>query len=161
LTPPGRLAGARGCSKTVIGQTRLYPGPKDESQRRLNSKNFRKTGVFRALPEVAHPGFEPRDSRYHSGVTPLEKVARELERYEHPLFEFAARERNGAIELLIRPKVFPAEPVGGHIYSASVHMHDIEHSQFPWNFQRHLYDCLHDYVVEMFTRSPQNREEQT
>jgi hypothetical protein len=24
--------------------------------------------------------------------------------------------------------------------------------------QRYLYDCLHDYVVEMFTLTPQSRE---
>jgi len=94
-------------------------------------------------------------------VTPLEKVARELERYEHPLFEFAAREKNGTIDLVIRAKGSLAEPVGGHTYTAPVHIHDIEHPQFPWTFQRHLYDCLHDYVVEMFTHSPQSRDEPT
>jgi len=51
--------------------------------------------------------------------------------------------------------------VVGHTYTAPVHIHDIEHPQFPWTFQRHLYDCLHDYVVEMFTHSPQSRDEPT
>ena len=32
---------------------------------------------------------------------------------------------------------------------------EIENTQFPWTFQRQLYDCLHDYVIEMFTRNPQ------
>jgi hypothetical protein len=32
---------------------------------------------------------------------------------------------------------------------------EIEHAQFPWTFQKQLYDCLHDYVIEMFTRNPQ------
>ena len=34
---------------------------------------------------------------------------------------------------------------------------DIEHPQFPWTFQRYLYDCLHDYLIEMFIRTPQTR----
>jgi hypothetical protein len=92
---------------------------------------------------------------------PLEKVAAELERYDHPLFEFAAREKNGAIELIIRSKTPLLEAARVHTYAAPVHLHDIEHSQFPWTFQRYLYDCLHDYVVEMFTRSPQDRENQS
>lgn len=102
--------------------------------------------------------------RYHSGVTPLEKVAAELERYDHPLFEFAAREKNGAIELVIRSKASSASVSGSvavRTYAAPVHLHDIEHPQFPWIFQRYLCDCLHDYVVEMFTRSPQDRENQS
>jgi hypothetical protein len=35
---------------------------------------------------------------------------------------------------------------------------EIEHPQFPWSFQRQLYDCLHDYVIEMFVRNPQRRD---
>jgi hypothetical protein len=35
---------------------------------------------------------------------------------------------------------------------------EIENSQFPWSFQRQLYDCLHDYVIEMFTRNPQCKD---
>jgi hypothetical protein len=35
---------------------------------------------------------------------------------------------------------------------------EIEHSQFPWSFQRQLYDCLHDYVIEMFVRNPQRQD---
>jgi hypothetical protein len=31
--------------------------------------------------------------------------------------------------------------------------------QFEWTFQRHLYDCLHDYFIEMFTRTPQMKKE--
>ena len=97
------------------------------------------------------------DSRYHSGVTPLEKVRGEIDRYEHALFAFSAEERDGAIELVIQAKD-PA--LGLHIYHAPIHPHDIEHPQFPWTFQHHLYDCLHDYVVEMFLRTPQFRDSQ-
>ena len=88
-------------------------------------------------------------------MTPLEKVLAETRRYEHALLGFSARERNGAIELVISLK----DPgLGPHTYYAPVHDRDIEHPQFPWTFQRYLYDCMHDYLVEMFLRTPQSRE---
>jgi len=88
-------------------------------------------------------------------VTPLEKVQVEAARYEHALLDFSAREHNGGIELVIRLK---DSSLGLHTYYAPVHERDIEHSQFPWTFQRYLYDCLHDYLVEMFVQTPQVRE---
>jgi hypothetical protein len=90
-------------------------------------------------------------------VTSLEKVLTEVGRYEHALLCFSARERNGAVELVIRVKDGGA---GLHTYYAPVHQRDIEHPQFPWTFQRYLYDCMHDYLVEMFLRTPQSREAQ-
>ncbi len=88
-------------------------------------------------------------------MTPLEKVQAEIARYEHALVEFSARERNGQVELLIGLR----NPMPGvHTYVAPVHERDIEHPQFPWTFQRYLYDCLHDYMVELFLRTPQTRE---
>jgi len=84
----------------------------------------------------------------------LAKVERELARYEHALMEFSARERNGAIELVIELK---DRSLGLHTYYAPLHPRDIDHPQFPWTLQRYLYDCLHDYVVEMFIRTPQSR----
>ena len=88
-------------------------------------------------------------------MTPLEKVRTELARYEHALVEFSAREREGQVELLIGLR----QPLPGvHTYIAPVHERDIEHSQFPWTFQRYLYDCMHDYLVELFLRTPQSRE---
>jgi hypothetical protein len=42
-----------------------------------------------------------------------------------------------------------------HNYRFQLHERDIEHPQFPWTFQRQLYDCLHDYIIEMFTCNPQ------
>ena len=68
---------------------------------------------------------------------------------------FSAREHRDAIELVIELK----QPVEGmHTYYAPLHERDIEHAQFPWTFQRYLYDCMHDYLVEMFVRTPQSRE---
>jgi len=88
-------------------------------------------------------------------VTSLEKVLAETRRYEHALLAFSARERHGAVELVISLKqTAPAL----HTYYAPVHERDIENPQFPWTFQRYLYDCMHDYLVELFVRTPQTRE---
>jgi hypothetical protein len=90
-------------------------------------------------------------------VSPLEKVEAELSRYDHALLAFSAREHNGGVELVIQLK----EPRPGvHVYYAPLHPRDLEHPQFPWTFQRYLYDCMHDYLVEMFLRTPQSRESQ-
>ena len=86
---------------------------------------------------------------------PLEKVLTEISRYEHALLNFSAREQGGAIELVIELK---DHSLGLHTYYAPIHPRDIEHPQFPWTFQRYLYDCMHDYLVEMFVRTPQERE---
>jgi hypothetical protein len=88
-------------------------------------------------------------------VTRLEKVRAETRRYEHPLLKFSARERDGALELVIELK---DTGLGQHTYYAPLHLRDIEHDQFPWTFQRYLYDCMHDYLVEMFVRTPQSEE---
>ena len=89
-------------------------------------------------------------------MTHKEKVEAELARYSHALLKFSARERNGAVELVIELR----EPREGiHTYYAPIHPRDIEHPQFPWTLQRYLYDCMHDYLVEMFTLTPQSREQ--
>lgn len=88
-------------------------------------------------------------------MTALERAQAEAARYEHPLFEFSARETEGALELVIRLK---DNRLGLHTYIAPLHPRDVENAQFSWTFERYLYDCLHDYVVEMFGRTPQIRE---
>ena len=88
-------------------------------------------------------------------MTPLEKVQAELERYEHALLDFSAREHNGQVELVIQVK---SRDPGIHTYYAPIHPRDIEHPQFQWSIQNYLYACLHDYLVEMFTLTPQSRE---
>ena len=87
-------------------------------------------------------------------MTPLEKVEAELARYEHALVNFSARELNGSIELVIELK---ERGLGLHTYCAPLHPRDIDHPQFSWTLQRYLYDCLHDYLIEMFIRTPQTR----
>lgn len=87
-------------------------------------------------------------------MTPLEKVLAEIARYEHILLRFGAREKpDGTIELIIQTK----EKLDGvHIYYAPIHPRDLANPQFPWTFQRYLYDCLHDYLVELFVFTPQS-----
>lgn len=85
----------------------------------------------------------------------LAKVRAELARYEHALLGFSAREKNGTIELVIELK---DHNLGLHTYYAPLHARDIDHPQFPWTLQRYLYDCMHDYLVEMFIRTPQSRD---
>lgn len=80
------------------------------------------------------------------------KVKEELTQYEHPLFDFSARPGKECVEVEIR---FKPPRDGVHNYSFQLRPREIEHSQFPWTFQKQLYDCLHDYVIEMFIRNPQ------
>jgi hypothetical protein len=86
-------------------------------------------------------------------MAPIEKVRRELARYEHLLLAFDAEETPaGGVDLVIRLKA-PVE--GAHVYRAPLHPRDIGHPQFPWSFQKHLYDCMHDYLCELFVHNPQ------
>ena len=83
-----------------------------------------------------------------------DKVRAELTRYEHPLFSFAARPASEGIQVEIR---FTSAGPAVHEYVFLLRPRDIEHSQFRWTFQKQLYDCLHDYIVEMFTTNPQRQ----
>lgn len=87
----------------------------------------------------------------------LERVRAQLARYDHMLLRFDARQdARGGVELWITLK----QPVeGAHDYVAGVHERDIAHPQFPWTFQKYLYDCLHDYLCELFVRNPQMKGE--
>ena len=87
----------------------------------------------------------------------LTRVVDELGRYEHPLLEFGARARGEVIEVIIR---FRHPPVPVHTYVFELHPRDLESPQFEWQFQRQLYDCLHDYFIEMFTHTPHDRRVQ-
>jgi hypothetical protein len=85
----------------------------------------------------------------------LTAVCAELERYEHPLFSFEARRSTLGVEVLITCK---AGEIPLHTYSITIHPREIENRQFPWMFQKQLYDSLHDYVIEMFTNNPQRQD---
>ena len=83
----------------------------------------------------------------------LERVLGQLKLYDHPLLRFSARAKGEGVEVDIELKNCPA-PV--HTYAFELHPRDLEHPQFEWQFQRQLYDALHDYVIELFTRTPQD-----
>ena len=84
-------------------------------------------------------------------MSSLEKVLGELQKYEHPFFDFTARDKEGSIEVCIRSKV---PNVLSPEYRITFVERDLQITQFPWTFQKLLYDCLTDYVVELFTKSP-------
>jgi hypothetical protein len=84
----------------------------------------------------------------------LDRVNAQLRLYEHPLLNFSARAKGEAVEILIR---FKDESLDVHTYHFDLHPRDLDDSQFEWSFQRQLYDALHDYFVEMFIRTPQDR----
>ena len=83
----------------------------------------------------------------------LERVLAQLSLYEHPLLNFGAREKGEGVEVIIE---FKNPPIPVHTYYFDLHPRDLDHPQFEWAFQRQLYDCLHDYMVEMFIRTPQD-----
>jgi hypothetical protein len=66
---------------------------------------------------------------------------------------FDARANGEGVEVVI---AFKNPPVPVHTYLFSLHPRDLDHPQFEWSFQSQLYDCLHDYIVEMFIRTPQD-----
>ena len=86
----------------------------------------------------------------------LERVLKQLRLYEHPLLKFDARAKGDAVEVIINFRD-PSIPV--HTYYFELHPRDLDHPQFEWTFQRQLYDCLHDYMIEMFVRTPQSLKE--
>ena len=86
----------------------------------------------------------------------LQRVRQQLRLYEHPMVEFDARAKGEAVEVIIRPR-FSDPPV--HTYYFEMHPRDLDNPQFEWTFQHQLFDCLHDYLIEMFIRTPQHRKE--
>ena len=86
----------------------------------------------------------------------LERVLQQLRLYEHPLIVFEARAKGDGVELILRPR-FTDPPV--HTYYFDLHPRDLDDAQFEWTLQRQIFDCLHDYLVEMFIRTPQHRRE--
>jgi hypothetical protein len=83
----------------------------------------------------------------------LDRVLAQLRLYEHPLMDFGAQANGEGVQVTIE---FKNPPVAVHTYTFDLHPRDLDHPQFEWSFQRQLYDCLHDYMVEMFIRTPQD-----
>jgi hypothetical protein len=91
-----------------------------------------------------------------TAVTRLDRVLAQLRLYEHPLLNFSARAKGDGVEVIIK---FKDQSIPVHTYYFELHPRDLDHPQFEWSFQRQLYDALHDYFVEMFIRTPQDRSE--
>jgi hypothetical protein len=83
----------------------------------------------------------------------LQRVLAQLRLYEHPLLSFDARPKGDGVEVVLQ-LTHCTVPV--HTYTFDLHPRDLDHPQFEWQFQRQLYDALHDYLVEMFIRTPQD-----
>jgi len=85
----------------------------------------------------------------------LALVEREIGRYEHPLFEWRARLADRGVEVTVTLK-----QAGLHDdpYRFYLTPRELDARAFEWDFQRQLYNYLHDYLIEMFTRSPQIKE---
>ena len=94
----------------------------------------------RIVPEISHPR--------------LDRVLAQLRLYEHPLLNFSARAKGEGVEVIIQ---FKDESVPVHTYYFELHPRDLDDAQFEWSFQRQLFDALHDYFMEMFIRTPQDR----
>ena len=84
-------------------------------------------------------------------MSSLERVKEELANYEHPFFDFEAREKGDAIEMVIRSKV---PNVLSPEYRITLNERAVQSSQFRRTLQKLLYDCLTDYVVGLFTKNP-------
>jgi len=91
---------------------------------------------------------------YNPGMTSgLERVQQHLRLYEHPLVEFSAREKGQHVEVAISPRFVDPQV---HTYFFEVHPRDLDDPQFEWMLQRHIFDGLQDYMIEMFVRTPQH-----
>ena len=85
----------------------------------------------------------------------LDKVRGELARYEHPLFEWSAVSAREGVEVSITLKA-PVASIDPYVFHLS--SRDVNARSFEWDFQRLLYNYLHDYLVDTFTRSPHIRD---
>jgi hypothetical protein len=83
----------------------------------------------------------------------LDRVLAQLRLYEHPLLSFDARPKSDGVEVSIQ---LDHCTVPVHTYTFDLAPRDLDHPQFEWQFQRQLYDALHDYFIEMFIRTPQD-----
>jgi hypothetical protein len=81
------------------------------------------------------------------------RVREELKRYEHPLFDFAVEAVEGGVRVTINLR--PEVGVSAHEYRFLIPDRELAARSFAWDFQRQLFNYLHDYLVEMFTRTPQ------
>lgn len=87
------------------------------------------------------------------GLENVERICEELRRYTHPLFDFTAAPAAGGVAVTVSLK--PELAVSVHQYRFLVSDREMATQKFAWDFQRQLFNYLHDYLVEMFTHTPQ------
>lgn len=90
-------------------------------------------------------------SNPHGSGTHLDQVKAQLSRYQHPLFDWEARQAAEGVEVVISLKI---AGIYDDPYRLFLRPREIAARGFEWDFQRQLFNCLHDYLVEMFERSP-------
>ena len=134
-----------GCRKTIFDLLRNW--------------NNRSLGDSQALAIVSRRDGGERDRIVAVSDASSDRLARvtaQLALYEHPLLTFSAHAKGEGVEVVIQ---FKDESVPVHTYYFELHPRDLDDPQFEWQFQRQLYDALHDYFVEMFIRTPQDINE--
>jgi hypothetical protein len=70
----------------------------------------------------------------------IERLRQELAEYEHPFFDFEAREKGDSVELVIRSKI---PNVLSPEYHLTLKERDVQSSQFRWTLQKLLYRLAH------------------
>jgi hypothetical protein len=83
----------------------------------------------------------------------LEKIRAELTRYEHPLFNFTAEACQNGVRVTVALK--PQLGLTVHDYHFVISDRELATQKFAWDFERQLFNYLHDYLVEMFTLTPE------
>ena len=86
----------------------------------------------------------------------LHDIQLELARYEHPLFLFGAETGNHGEPVMVIRLRTPIEGVDD--YRLPLKERDLGGAQLRWNLQRLLYDCIHDFIADMFIHTPQSRD---
>jgi hypothetical protein len=107
------------------------------------------------LDSAKENGMEAGDSESELSRILLQRVQTQLDRYEHPLFKWQAEAVEKGVEVIVSLK---NEGIHDDAYRFRLLRREIEANAFEWDFQRQLYNYLHDYLVEMFTRSPHIRD---
>src|SRR5436190_19235286 len=74
----------------------------------------------------------------------LAKVEKELGRYEHPLFQWTAVSVENGIDVLVNLK---QKGLHDDAYKFHLAPRELEARAFEWDFQRQLYNYLHDYLI--------------
>lgn len=67
------------------------------------------------------------------------------------MLSFSANAKGEGVEVAIK---LTNSTTPAHTYTFEMHARDLDQPQFAWVFEQQLYASMHDYLVEMFTRTP-------